>query len=89
MKITTLKQFYELMIKTRDIRRPLVITCLEGNPIPPSSVKQLQEALKNLESIPREEGYYCVALDETKNIRLDLYLKHARHMVRILKAFGR
>lgn len=72
MKIKTIKQFYDLMFQTRDIRRKIVLDYLENLTISDDYTEELNEALSALKSIPREKKRYELEYQAGKTIYLDL-----------------
>ena len=70
--IKTLQDFYDVMHATVGVRRALVEQYLNGENVPSTSVDPLRKAHETLQAIPQREGGYCVALDENREICLDL-----------------
>lgn len=70
--IATLKQFYESMNSTIDIRKKITSLYLKRKPISEDFISALETTLKRLKSIPQHEGKSRVELTEEKTIDLDL-----------------
>jgi hypothetical protein len=70
--ITTLKQFYGLMSRTRDVRVGLVRSYLSSGAADPGGVASLRDALSRLEVIPQGDSGRRVTLDGSGTIDLDL-----------------
>ena len=67
-EIRTLKQFYNLMAMTRDVRSKMVENLFEDQPVDQDSVASLKNALLSLEDIPSEDGLKILYIDDTKKI---------------------
>ncbi|MBD3344776.1 MAG: trehalose 6-phosphate synthase [Chitinivibrionales bacterium] len=72
-EIRTLKSFYDLMQQTCEIRKRCVSAILEDTAPNPQDITSLQNALHLLEEIPvDDQNHAVVALDENRNIAIDL-----------------
>ena len=67
-EIRTLKQFYNLMAMTRDIRSKIVANLFEDQPVDPDCLASLKNALLSLEDIPSEDGLKILYIDDSKKI---------------------
>jgi len=70
--IATLQDFYKLMDSTIEPRKQIVDLILNNKPVHFDLTDVLKSAKKLLEAIPQEDKQYILALDSTKNIKLDL-----------------
>lgn len=67
-EINTLKQFYNLMVMTRDVRYKLVENIFTGLSIDCNPIESLKNALFSLEEISSEDGLKLLYLDDSKKI---------------------
>ncbi|MBW1822843.1 MAG: trehalose 6-phosphate synthase [Deltaproteobacteria bacterium] len=67
-EIRTLKQFYNLMAMTRDVRYKTVKNLFKDQPIGQASITSLKNALFSLEDIPSENGLKILYIDNSKKI---------------------
>jgi len=67
-EIRTLKQFYNLMAMTRDVRYKTVESLFKDQPIEQNSITSLENALFSLEDIPSEDGLRILYIDDSKKI---------------------
>ncbi len=73
MGIKTLVDFYDLMFKTRDVRKEAVVRLFNNNNLKKHTVPDLKDALSILESIKKDsQGQYSLSLNEEKTISLDI-----------------
>jgi len=72
MNIENLKQFYEVMLRTRKIRASVVNDLLENHEVSFQTSGLLRETLDSLTAIPQKDGQFCLPLDDKKDIHLDL-----------------
>lgn len=71
-RLETLKDFYDLMAETRQVRYEAVANALEGGDADTDDIQSLKNALTSLESIPEEDGKRVLSLDGDRNIGLDM-----------------
>lgn len=67
-QIHSLKQFYNLMAMTRDVRYNTVKNLFKGQPIDHDLIASLKNALVSLEDIPAENGLKVLFIDDSKKI---------------------
>jgi len=67
-EIRTLKQFYNLMAMTRDVRSKTVENLFKDQPVDQGSITSLKNALFSLEGIPSEGGLKILYIDDSKKI---------------------
>ncbi|NNK84146.1 MAG: trehalose 6-phosphate synthase [Desulfobacterales bacterium] len=67
-EIRTVKQFYNLMAMTRDIRCKMVKDLFNDQPVDQDCLASLKNALLSLEDIPSEDGLKILHIDDTKKI---------------------
>lgn len=70
-ELKTLKDFYDLMSATREVRFKAVQTVLDGKDAS-NVIPSLANALASLESIPEEDGKRVLSLDSDRDIPLDM-----------------
>lgn len=70
-ELKTLKDFYELMSATREVRFKAVQTVLDGKDAS-NAIPSLVNAVASLESIPEEDGKRVLSLDSDRDIPLDM-----------------
>jgi len=70
-ELTTLRDFYDLMGATREVRFAAVQSVLDGR-IAEGAIPSLANALASLESIPEENGKRILSLDSDRVISLDM-----------------
>jgi len=68
LEIRTLRQFYNLMAATRDVRSKMVENLFKDQPVEQSSITSLKNALFSLEGIPSEDGLKILYIDNSKKI---------------------
>ncbi|MFH1833619.1 MAG: trehalose 6-phosphate synthase [bacterium] len=71
-EIGTLKAFYHLMARTRDLRASVVKDIFDRRAIEPQAISSLGNALGSLEAIPTREGRFLLALDASREIEVEL-----------------
>jgi len=71
-RIHTLKEFYVLMDKTRNLRTHIVKDFLNKRQIEPNRIESLKNALLSLVNIPMEKGKRVLFLNDSKKIPVDL-----------------
>jgi len=67
-EIRTLRQFYNLMAMTHDVRYKTVENLFKDLPIEHESITSLKNALFSLEDIPSEDGLKILYIDDLKKI---------------------
>ena len=67
-EIRTLKQFYNLMALTGDVRSKTVEKLFKDQPVDQDSVASFKNALLSLEDIPSEDGLKILYIDDSKKI---------------------
>ena len=67
-EIRTLRQFYNLMAVTRDVRYKTVENLFKDQPVAQDSITSLKNALFSLEGIPSEDGLKILYIDNSKKI---------------------
>jgi len=67
-EIRTLRQFYNLMAMTRDVRYKTVENLFKEQPVAQDSITSLKNALFSLEGIPSEDGIKTLYIDDSKKI---------------------
>ena len=67
-EIRTLKQFYNLMAMTRDVRSKTVKNLFKDQPVEQDSIASLKNALFSLEDIPSQDGLKILYIDNSKKI---------------------
>ena len=67
-EIRTLKQFYNLMAMTREVRSKMVANLFEDLPVDQDCLASLKNALLSLEDIPSEDGLKILYIDDSKKI---------------------
>ncbi|MDD4951113.1 MAG: trehalose 6-phosphate synthase [Desulfovibrionaceae bacterium] len=72
MEISSLKDFYRLMARTREVRAAVVSDLLAGHAPGPGPEQELSLALAALSAIPPGRGPRTLALDRTRTIEIDL-----------------
>lgn len=70
-ELKTLKDFYDLMSATREVRFKAVQTVLDGKDAS-NAIPSLVNAVASLESIPEEDGKRVLSLDSDRDIPLDM-----------------
>ncbi len=70
--ISTLKQFYELMAHTRDVRFQAVQSILRRNDPGPDCLDSLKAVLACFQAMPHEGGQVVMTIDQVKRIKVDL-----------------
>jgi|GEM_PF-99420 len=68
----TLKEFYELMEHTRDVRVAMVRSYVDTRTVDAAKLAELERALATLESIPAANGRRLLMLDASKQIDVEL-----------------
>jgi len=71
-EIFTLKQFYDLMVKTRDLRLQIVEDIFNNRPIVPTCIGSLANAHVSLLNIPLEQKKRILVTGGSKKIKVDL-----------------
>ena len=71
-EIKKLKEFYNLMAQTRELRFKLVGDIFNKQAIDSESVESLKNALTALENIPAKQSRQLLLIDESKQIKVDL-----------------
>ncbi|MBW2252088.1 MAG: trehalose 6-phosphate synthase, partial [Deltaproteobacteria bacterium] len=71
-EIRTLRQFYNLMAMTRDVRYKTVENLFKDQPVEQGSITSLKNALFSLEGIPSEDGLKILYIDDSKKISVRL-----------------
>ena len=72
MSIKTLKQFYDLMFETRNVRRKIVNKIIKNESIPKRYIKKLINALNLLKRIPKNSREYTLNYHNQK-IKINLH----------------
>jgi len=76
-KMSTMREFYDLMSKTKFVRQSIVSTYISEKGFSPAiqnQIEALADALMTLEKVPRSDmGVAQVGLDARKRINLDLH----------------
>lgn len=72
VELKSLKDFYELMNTTRQVRFDAVQTILDGSDLDPDVIQSLKNALGSLENVPEIDGKRVLSLDEKRSIELDM-----------------
>ena len=67
-EIRTLRQFYNMMAMTRDVRSKMVEHLFKDQPVEQGSITSLKNALFSLEGIPSEDGLKILYIDNSKKI---------------------
>ncbi len=67
-EIRTLKQFYNLMAMTRDVRSETVKNLFKDQPVEQDFITSLKNALFSLEDIPSQDGLKILYIDNSKKI---------------------
>jgi len=67
-EIRTIKQFYNLIAMTRDIRSKMVEDLFKDQPVDQDCLASLKNALLSLEDIPSEDGLKILYIDDSKKI---------------------
>ena len=67
-EVRTLKQFYNLMAMTRDVRSKTVKNLFKDQPVEQDSIASLKNALFSLEDIPSQDGLKILYIDNSKKI---------------------
>ncbi len=68
----TLKEFYELMEHTRDVRVAMVRSYVDARTVDAGKLAELERALATLEAIPEQNGRRQLMLDASKQIDVEL-----------------
>ena len=71
-EIFTLKQFYDLMAKTRDLRLQIVENIFNNRPIASTCIDSLANAHASLANIPLEQKKRILDINDSKSIAVDL-----------------
>jgi len=68
MLINTIKQFYELMFQTRDVRRKIINEYLNNLEPKLEDIEKLKKAFRSLQDIPRENSKFVLKHQQDKKI---------------------
>jgi len=71
-KIRTLKDFYDLMAQTRELRFALVNELYTGGTVDAADIASLENARRSLQEIPGSGGRYQLELDADRIIEVEL-----------------
>ena len=71
-KISTLRQFYDLMAKTRDLRSQIVKNIFNKKPMDSVFLDSLVNAHTSLENIPVKQGKRNLVISDSKGVEVDL-----------------
>ncbi|MDY6915736.1 MAG: trehalose 6-phosphate synthase [Candidatus Cloacimonadota bacterium] len=72
MKVNNIQEFYDLMFKTRDIKREILKKYIQGKPISKSKIDSLKETTEILQQIPQENSKFVLKYAENKKVFINL-----------------
>ncbi len=71
-RLKTLKDFYALMAASRQVRYQAVGAILDGRDVDGDTIQSLRNVLDSLEAVPEENGKRVLALDDSREIELEM-----------------